>query len=48
LELYKFGRVGWPVGGETVGWKVSLMAGWGKMEGEVKEGERVDEKGQKE
>jgi hypothetical protein len=35
-------------GGECVGRRGSVVTGWGRMEGKVKIGERVDEKGQKE
>jgi hypothetical protein len=36
------------VGGECVGARGSVVTGWGRTKGEVKMGERVDEKGQKE
>jgi hypothetical protein len=35
------------VGGECVGRRGSVVTGWGRLEGEVKMGERMDEKRQK-
>jgi hypothetical protein len=41
--------VGWSVGGECVRGRCSVVTGWGRIRrGELKRGERVDEKGQKE
>jgi hypothetical protein len=49
LGLCKVGIVGWSVGDECVRGKCSLVTGWGKNgRGRCGQGERVDEKGQKE
>jgi hypothetical protein len=48
LRLCKVGIVGWSVGDEGVGERVSLVTGWGRMGGEVDGWERVGKVGQNE
>jgi hypothetical protein len=47
LSLCTVGTVVYPAGGDCVGGNSSVVTGWGRTEGEVKIGERVDEKGRK-
>jgi hypothetical protein len=48
LAFCTVGTVGWSVGGECVGERGSVMTGCGWIRGGGEDGERMDEKGQKE